>query len=183
MDTIKNASVDGRAGWALTAGVALGLAAFGFVVWLLRSAVPGNAGPAWIGLLPAWDACCNGASALCAGLGFLAIRQGRRARHRLLMLLALAWSALFLAGYCVFHHFRGETRFAGNGALRVFYLSLLASHVALSFFVLPMLLVTVSFAGLGFFERHRRLARWTLPLWLYVSVSGVAVYCLLRSSY
>ena len=99
------------------------------------------------------------------------------------MLTALLWSALFLLGYCVFHHYRGEVRFAGQGVERTLYLCLLASHVALSFFVLPFLLVTVAFAGLGIFERHRRLARWTLPLWLYVSVSGVFVWLFLRSSY
>src|SRR5665213_561684 len=99
------------------------------------------------------------------------------------MLTALAWSALFLAGYVVFHHFHGETHFLGSGSIRVLYLCLLASHVLLSFVVLPLLMVTVTFAGLGIFEKHRRLARWTLPLWLYVSVTGVLVYLFLRPSY
>lgn len=180
-DSPRNARAE--AGLVPAFAAALGLAAFGFVAWLLRSAGPGVKGPDWVGALPACDAFCNAASACCAGLGFWAIRRGRRELHRLFMLTALAWSACFLAGYVVFHHFRGETRFLGQGAERVFYLCLLASHVGLSFFVLPLLLVTVAFAGLGVFERHRRLARWTLPLWLYVSVSGVAVYFFLRSSY
>ncbi|MGH7441548.1 MAG: DUF420 domain-containing protein, partial [bacterium] len=162
-------------------GTVLGLLAFSFVAWLLRAATPGARGPAWISSLPACDAFCNAVSACCACLGFMAIRRGKRLRHRVFMLTALAWSALFLLGYCVFHHYRGEVRFTGHGALRTAYLCLLISHVTLSLFVLPLLLVTVAFAGLGFFERHRRLARWTLPLWLYVSVSGVVVWFLLRS--
>ncbi|HTB22459.1 MAG TPA: DUF420 domain-containing protein [bacterium] len=172
-----------RAKRAILGAAAVAAVALGFLCWLLGIAVPAGAGPAWVAFLPAGDAFCNAASALCALAGFLAIRRGWRGTHRALMLTALAWSAAFLAGYVVFHHFRGETRFIGTGPLRIFYLCLLASHVLLSFLVLPLLFATVALAGLGIFERHRRLARWTLPLWLYVSVTGVAVYLFLRSSY
>jgi putative membrane protein len=167
----------------LAAAVAVALAALAFLVWLLYVAVPAGGAPDWINAVPAVNAVCNAASALFAVGGVLAIRARRRALHQGLMLTALVWSALFLAGYVVFHRFHGETHYAGQGPLRVFYLLLLASHVLLSAVVLPLLLATVGFAGLGIFERHRHLARWTLPLWLYVSVSGVAVYFLLRSSY
>lgn len=182
-DLAQGAGAASRVGRTAWVAAALGVAAFAGVAWLLLSTHPSGPLPAWVGFLPAFDAACNGASALCALLGFWAVRRGRKEGHKRLMLAALAWSALFLAGYLVCHYFRGETRFGGNGGLRVFYLCLLASHVGLSFFVLPLLLVTVSFAGLGFFERHRRLARWTLPLWLYVSLSGVAVYFFLRPYY
>jgi putative membrane protein len=168
---------------ALIGAVAFAALALAFLVWLLFVAVPAGQGPAWVALLPASDAFCNAASALCAIAGFVAIRRGRRRGHRALMLAALAWSAVFLAGYVVFHHFRGDTHFAGHGWIRAFYLGLLISHVLLSFVVLPLLLATVAFAGLNVFEKHRRLARWTLPLWLYVSVTGVVVYFFLRSSY
>jgi putative membrane protein len=168
---------------AMFAAAALAALALAFLLWLLYVAVPAGAGPAWVAFLPASDAVCNAASALCALAGFLAILRGRRRTHRALMLCALGCSAAFLAGYVVFHHFRGETHYIGKGPVRIFYLCLLASHVLLSFLVLPLLLATVALAGLGIFERHRRLARWTLPLWLYVSVTGVAVYFFLRSSY
>lgn len=144
---------------------------------------PVAGGPAWVADLPGFNACANAASALCALAGFLAIRSGRRALHRGLMLGALACSALFLAGYLLFHFYYPETRFGGEGWLRRFYLGLLASHVLASLLVLPWLLSVVAFAGLGFFERHKRWARWALPLWLYVSLSGVAVYFLLKPYY
>jgi len=168
---------------ALIASAGLAALALVFLVWLLFIAVPAGRGPAWVASLPATDAFCNAASALCAIAGFVAIRRGRRRGHRALMLAALVWSAIFLAGYVVFHHFRGETHFAGAGWIRAFYLCLLISHVLLSFVVLPLLLATVALAGLDVFEKHRRLARWTLPLWLYVSVTGVVVYFFLKSSY
>jgi putative membrane protein len=168
---------------ALVGAALLAAGALAFLLWLLFIAVPAGRGPAWVAMLPASDAFCNAASALCAVAGFVAIRRGRRRGHRALMLTALFWSAAFLAGYVVFHHFRGDTHFTGVGWIRAFYLGLLISHVLLSFVVLPLLLATVALAGLGIFEKHRRLARWTLPLWLYVSVTGVAVYFFLKSSY
>jgi putative membrane protein len=173
----------GLANKAVLGAAALAALALAFLVWLIYVAVPAGRGPDWVAFLPASDAFCNAASALCALAGFVAIRRGRRRVHRAFMLTALAWSAAFLVGYVVFHHFRGETRFLGVGAIRIVYLCLLASHVLLSFVVLPLLLATVALAGLGVFEKHRRLARWTLPLWLYVSVTGVVVYFFLKSSY
>jgi putative membrane protein len=160
----------------------LALGVLAFLVGLVFVWAPSAGAPVWVPYLPAIDACCNAASALCAGAGFLAIRSGRRTLHRALMLSALAGSAVFLAGYVLYHHFHGETRFLGQGLLRPAYFTLLVSHVVCSALLLPPLLTTVGFAGLGYFERHRRVARWTLPLWLFVSVSGVAVYLFLRLS-
>jgi putative membrane protein len=157
--------------------------ALAFLIWLVYVATPAQGAPAWADRLPESNAFCNLASAVCALAGFWAIRRGRRGLHRTLMLTALAWSAAFLAGYVLFHHFHGETHFKGSGWIRTVYLCLLASHVLLSALVLPLLLATVAFAGLGIFERHRALARWTLPLWLYVSVTGVLVFLFLRASY
>ena len=168
---------------AVALAVASAVAALAFLVWLVYFAVPADKAPPWTAALPACDALFNAVSALCAVAGFAAIRRGRRRWHRFFMLCALAGSASFLAGYVVFHHFHGETRFVGTGWIRPVYLALLASHVVLSALVLPLLLATVAFAGLGVFERHQRLARWTLPLWLYVSVTGVLVYLFLRASY
>ena len=157
--------------------------ALGLLAWLLGRPHSLDRGPEWVGGLPALDAVCNGASALCAMAGFFAIRAGRRKVHKAFMLAALGFSAFFLAGYLIFHAFRGETRFVGTGAARWAYLALLASHILMSALVLPMLFVTVAFAGIGVFARHKALARWTLPLWIYVSVSGVAVFWALRASY
>jgi putative membrane protein len=162
--------------------LAVAALATAFLVWLVYAAAPATGAPDWVGKLPACDALCNAASALFASAGLAAILHGRRALHRALMLTALAWSAVFLAGYVLFHHFHGETRFQGLGWIRPVYFALLISHVGLSVLVLPLLLATLGFAGLGFFERHKRLARWTFPLWIYVSVSGVAVFFFLKLS-
>jgi putative membrane protein len=120
---------------------------------------------------------------LCASAGFWAIRSGRRRLHRGLMLSALALSAIFLASYICYHHFHGETHFLGQGWVRPVYFFILITHVTLSALVLPLLLAVVWFAGLEAFSRHRALARWVLPLWLYVSVTGVLVYGMLRPYY
>ena len=96
------------------------------------------------------------------------------------MLTALAWSAAFLAGYVLFHHFHGETHFKGSGWIRTVYLCLLASHIILAVVALPLVLVTFFFSLTGRIPQHRKVARWTFPLWLYVSVTGVITYVMLR---
>lgn len=166
----------------LLIAVALATLALAFLLWLIYVAEPAQGAPSWVAWLPLSDALCNAASAACALAGFAAVRAGRTDRHRGLMLTALSFSAAFLAGYILYHHFHAETHFAGPAWLRPYYFVFLASHVLLSALVLPMLLSVVGFAGLGFFERHKKLARWTLPLWLYVSVSGVAVFLILKVS-
>lgn len=139
--------------------------------------------PAWVQALPGLDACANAASALCALAGLWAVRRGRKSLHRSLMLTALGFSALFLVGYLIFHYYNPETLYGGQGWLKGFYLALLASHVALSLLALPLLLAVVAFAGLGFFERHKAWARWAFPIWIYVSISGVAVFLFLAPYY
>src|SRR5665213_956681 len=94
---------------ALLGALTVAALALSFLVWLIYFAVPASPAPAWVDALPLSDAVCNAASALCAVGGFIAVRRGSRRVHRALMLTALAWSALFLAGYVVFHHFHGET--------------------------------------------------------------------------
>ena len=157
--------------------------ALAFLVWLIYFAGGASPAPAWALALPPLNAGLNSASALCAMAGFAAILAGHRRLHRALMLGALVFSALFLVSYVSYHHFHGETHFGGQGWIRPCYFFILITHVALSALVLPLLLAVVWFAGLEVFSRHRSLARWVLPLWLYVSVSGVAVYVLLRPYY
>jgi uncharacterized membrane protein YozB (DUF420 family) len=107
------------------------------------------------------------------------IKAGRREAHRRAMLAALTCSALFLASYLYYHFHVGSVRFQGQGPIRVVYLAILLSHTVLAVAILPLVLVTTARALRGRFDAHRRVARWTLPLWGYVSVTGVAVYWML----
>jgi putative membrane protein len=129
--------------------------------------------------LPAWNAALNASSAVLLLLGFRAIRAGARERHRRLMVAAVAVSALFLVSYLLRVALTGTHRFPGHGPVKWLYLAILLSHTVLAVAVAPMALRTLF---LGWRERvgeHRRLARLTLPVWLYVSVTGVLVYLLL----
>jgi uncharacterized membrane protein YozB (DUF420 family) len=129
--------------------------------------------------LPAFNALMNAVSALCVVTGWFLIRRGRRDAHRTAMLLALGASALFLGGYLTHHARVGSVPFRGAGAWRAVYFAILIPHTILAAAALPLVLVTAVRAARGRFEAHRRLARLTLPLWLFVSVTGVAVYVLL----
>jgi putative membrane protein len=131
------------------------------------------------GALPAVNALLNATAALLLVLGFRAIRAGDRTRHRALMLGALAASLLFLAGYLTRIALTGTHAFPGSGAFRAVYLGILASHTLLAAAAGPMILRTLFLAAKERFPAHRRIARATLPVWLYVSVTGVAVYVML----
>ncbi len=126
--------------------------------------------------LPTVNATLNGVSALLLSGGYLAIRRRRIAVHRRFMLAALATSTLFLTSYIVYHLSAPAVRFGGQGWIRPVYFAMLISHVILAAALLPLVLVTVIRALRGRFDAHRRLARWTLPIWFYVSVTGVLVY-------
>jgi uncharacterized membrane protein YozB (DUF420 family) len=129
--------------------------------------------------LPTLNAVLNASSAACLTLGWLAIRAGRREAHRRAMLAALLASSLFLTSYLVYHFQVGSVRFTGRGPLRLVYFAVLLSHTILAVAIVPLVLTTLVRALAQRFEAHRRLARVTLPLWLYVSLSGVAVYWML----
>jgi putative membrane protein len=130
-------------------------------------------------ILPPVNAALNATSASLLFLGWRAIRAGDRARHRALMLSALGTSALFLAGYLTRVALTGTHRFPGAGALRAAYLALLGSHTLLAALALPLVVAAFALALRGRFEAHRRVARWTFPVWMYVSVTGVLVYVML----
>lgn len=176
----RGLSQAGRSGPVIAA---VSAAAFAFLLWLLYGAAPAQPAPEWTRSLPPFNAACNAASAVCAFAGWLAIRAGAKGRHRACMLGALGFSTFFLLGYIAYHRFHGDTHFPGQGWVRGAYFFTLISHVLLSALALPLVLATAWAALSGAFERHRRLARWTLPLWLYVSLSGVAVYVFLRPYY
>ncbi len=130
-------------------------------------------------LLPSVNAVLNATSATLLFLGWRAIRAGRVARHRALMLGACSSSVLFLAGYLTRIALTGTHRFPGGGPLRLAYLVILASHTVLAALTLPLALRTLQLSLGARFEEHRRLARFTLPVWMYVSLTGVIVYVML----
>jgi uncharacterized membrane protein YozB (DUF420 family) len=129
--------------------------------------------------LPSLNAALNSASALLLLSGYVFIRRGRIAAHRRCMLAALGTSALFLISYLVYHYNVGSVAFTGQGLIRRVYFTILISHTILAMAIVPLVLITVSRALRGRFDRHKRIARWTLPLWFYVSVTGVIVYWML----
>ena len=129
--------------------------------------------------LPTLNALLNASSAVLLVVGWRLVRRGRREAHRRVMLAAVGTSALFLASYLAYHSQVGSVRFAGAGPLRAVYLAILASHTVLAAAIVPLVLVTLARALSGRHEAHRALARRTLPLWIWVSVSGVVVYWML----
>jgi putative membrane protein len=133
--------------------------------------------------LPAVDATLNAASALFLVLGFVFVREKNIRAHKTCMLSGFATSTIFLVCYLTYHYFHGTTNFRGQGAVRSFYFVLLGSHTILAALIVPLALVTLHRAWRERFQQHKRIARWTLPLWLYVSVTGVLVYWMLYRLY
>ena len=134
-----------------------------------------------VSFLPAVNACLNVTATVLLLCGFVAIKRGRRDVHRAFMLGALAVSALFVVSYVTYHSIHGDTKYPADAPLRTFYLVMLASHVLLSALLPFIVAVVVYLAARGRFERHRRLARIALPIWLYVSVTGVLIFAMLRA--
>ena len=134
-------------------------------------------------VLPSVNAVLNGTSAILLVAGYAAIRQHRVVLHRTLMSTAFATSVLFLISYVVYHATQLHTAFLGEGWVVYFYYGMLISHVVLAVSVVPLAIITLRRALRADFQRHRRLARWTLPIWLYVSVTGVAIYLMLYVIY
>lgn len=133
--------------------------------------------------LPAVNATLNGISAILLTTGWILIRKRRIAQHRVVMLSAFATSTLFLICYVIYHANVGSRPFPGRGAIRTLYFAVLIPHIILAAAVVPLSLITLSRALRSRFDKHRRIARWTLPIWLYVSVTGVIVYLMLYQMY
>ncbi len=129
--------------------------------------------------LPALNVGLNTACACCLLGGYYWIRRGRVAAHKRFMLAALGFSSLFLTSYLIYHFQVGSVAFTGTGWVRPVYFAILLSHILLAAAILPLAAVTVYRAWNERFESHKRLARWTLPIWLYVSVTGVIIYWML----
>ena len=129
--------------------------------------------------LPAINACLNALSAILLVVGYLLIRRRRIVAHRRVMISALVTSALFLTSYLVYHYQVGSVRFPGTGTVRTLYLSILLTHTVLAAAVPVLAIVTLSRALARRYPAHKKIARWTLPIWLYVSVTGIVVYWML----
>ncbi len=132
-----------------------------------------------MGSLPALNAVLNTTAAVLLVWGWTLIRRGHREKHRRVMLAAFATSVLFLTSYLVYHAHAGSVRFQKTGPIRTVYLTILLTHTVLAATVAPLALITLTRALKGRFKSHRAIARWTLPIWLYVSVTGVVVYLML----
>jgi putative membrane protein len=158
----------------------LSVAALSFLAYILL--VRRGSGGADLRFLPAVNAGFNACAATLLCAGFVAIRRRAIRVHRFLMVSAFAASTLFLVSYLTYHYVHGDTKYAGVGPIRGVYFAILISHILLSMTIVPLALTTFYFAFKGAFARHRRIARVTLPIWLYVSVTGVVIFFMLRGS-
>jgi putative membrane protein len=165
---------------AIAAILAVSLAATAFLFWLIYLHPAADQANARFAFLPALNALLNGLSAVALLIGYTFIRARRIPAHRAAMLSAFAFSTLFLVSYILHHALHGDVRYPAHAALRGVYLPLLASHILLAIVALPLILVTFFFSLTGRIPQHRKIARWTLPLWLYVSVTGVLTWAMLR---
>ena len=164
---------------AIAAILAISAAATLFLFWLIYIH-PAAATSDQFAFLPALNAALNGLSAISLLIGYTFIRARRIKAHRAAMITAFGFSTLFLVCYIAHHALHGDVRYPAHAALRSVYLPLLASHIILAVIALPLVLVTFFFSLSGRIPQHRCVARWTFPLWLYVSVTGVITYIMLR---
>jgi putative membrane protein len=177
VDALKGVSTKQALRVILGASVAA-LALLVVVIYGHGSAV---SAPEWVGWLPALNATLNATSAVLLVLAWFAIKRKAVATHIRLMLGALASSSLFLVSYIVYHSVHGDSKFAGVGAVRPVYFFVLISHVALSAVVLPLIFSSFFFSLSGRFPQHKKVSKVTFPIWLYVSVTGVLVFAMLRA--
>lgn len=168
---------------AISAIIGVSIAAILFLLWLLyiHHAPPEFANR--LRFLPALNALLNALSAISLTIGFSFILRRKIAQHRVAMTTAFLFSSLFLVSYITNHALHGDTRYPGHSTIRTVYLLILASHVLLSVLALPIVLITFFLSLTGRFQQHRKLARFTFPIWLYVSVTGVVVYFMLAAAF
>jgi putative membrane protein len=166
-------------GQAIAAILLISTAASLFLFWLIYIH-PAAASSAQFAFLPALNAILNGMAAVALLIGYTFIRARQIERHRAAMISAFVFSTLFLVSYILHHYLHGDIYYPPHAAFRTFYLWLLASHIILATVALPLILTTFFLSLSGRIPQHRKIARWTLPLWLYVSVTGVVTYVMLR---
>ena len=164
---------------AIAAILVVSAAASAFLFWLIY-VHPAAAASTQYAFLPALNAVLNGLSATALLIGYTFVRARRIKAHRMAMITAFCFSTLFLVSYIAHHALHGDVRYPLHAAFRVPYLLLLGSHIVLAVVALPVVLVTFYLSLSGRIPQHRKVARWTFPLWLYVSVTGVITYVMLR---
>jgi putative membrane protein len=157
------------------------LAALALLVVVIYGHGRAESVPGWVTQLPALNATLNATSSVLLVVALLAIRRRAIATHARYMLAALGTSGLFLVSYIVYHSFHGDTPFAGVGLVRPIYFFILISHIVLSAVVLPLIFTSFFFSLSGRFPQHKKVSRYTFPVWLYVSVTGVVVFAMLRA--
>jgi putative membrane protein len=165
---------------ALTFILCFSGAVVGFLVWLLYFKPAQEYSSRYIAALPAVNATLNGISSVLLVSAFRAIRRRNVLLHMRLIFAALISSALFLVSYIVYHNFHGDTKFTGVGFIRPVYFSVLISHIALSAMAVPLILTSLYLALAGKFATHRKVSRFTFPIWLYVSLTGVLIFVMLK---
>ncbi len=133
--------------------------------------------------LPLLNASLNGMAAILLAIGYVSIRRGHVQRHHRLMVAAFVTSALFLVSYLIYHAHAGSKVFPGQGPIRALYFLILATHIVLAAVILPLSITTLWRGWTAQIVRHRRIARWTLPIWIYVSITGVVIYLMLYKLY
>jgi putative membrane protein len=177
VDFLKNISVPK----AIATILVVSGAAFLFLIWLIYFRETADETAAWVANLPALNAMLNSVSTVLIIAGFAAIKQRKFVTHMKFMLTAFITSSLFLISYLVYHHYVGHTPFPGEGFIRPVYFTILISHIILSAFVVPLVLTSYYFAFSGKFITHRKVSKWTFPIWLYVSVTGVMIFFILNA--
>jgi putative membrane protein len=179
MTTLTSAPKDNSRA-AIVAILVISAAATLFLFWLIYLHPAADTAGTQYAFLPALNAILNGLSAISLLIGFTFIKARKIAQHRTAMLTAFIFSTLFLVSYILHHALHGDVRYPAHAAFRTAYLWLLTSHIILAIVALPLVLVTFFFSLTGRIRQHRAVARWTFPLWLYVSVTGVITYVMLR---
>jgi putative membrane protein len=165
---------------AIAAILIVSAAATIFLFWLIYVHPAADVASVRYAFLPALNALLNGLSATALLIGYVLIRARRVQAHRAAMMTAFGFSTLFLVSYIAHHALHGDVHYPLHAALRSVYLALLISHILLAIVALPMVLATFFFSLSGRIPQHRKVARWTFPLWLYVSITGVITYAMLR---
>ena len=153
------------------------------VAYLFYGPKSGDPSPIDVSGLPKLHATLNSLTAVALIFGFYFIRQRRLTAHRNAMLTAFVLSSLFLISYVTYHYFGEKTSYGGEGVLKYIYFFILITHIVLAAVIVPLVLLSVFFALTEQFEKHRKIARWTFPIWLYVAVTGVVVYFMIAPYY
>lgn len=166
---------------AIATIIAVSAAASLFLFWLIYVHTAPQAFASRLLFLPSIDALTNGLAAISLIVGYYFITRRNIKAHRRSMITAFIFSSIFLVSYIVNHALHGDTLYQGQGPLRTVYFAILISHIALCIVALPMVLITFFFSLTGRFPQHKKIARFTLPIWLYVSVTGVIVFAMLHA--